>query len=60
VLFHRNIHERVRKVAPFLTYDGDPYLVIVNGRLVWLYDATPPATTTLRPTGDAGAQLPTQ
>jgi uncharacterized membrane protein (UPF0182 family) len=39
ILFHRNIHERVRKVAPFLFFDADPYLVISNGRLVWLYDA---------------------
>jgi uncharacterized protein len=39
VLFHRNISQRVRKVAPFLLYDADPYLVISNGRLVWIYDA---------------------
>ncbi|MGH2355381.1 MAG: UPF0182 family protein, partial [Chloroflexota bacterium] len=39
VLFHRNIHERVRKVAPFLLYDADAYLVVADGRLVWLYDA---------------------
>jgi uncharacterized membrane protein (UPF0182 family) len=39
VMLHRNIHERVRSVAPFLLYDSDPYLVITNGRLVWLQDA---------------------
>src|SRR5207244_1575262 len=39
ILFHRNVHERVRKVAPFLLFDGDPYLVVVDGKLVWLYDA---------------------
>ncbi|HEX2515098.1 MAG TPA: UPF0182 family protein, partial [Chloroflexota bacterium] len=39
LLFHRNIHERVRKVAPFLLFDADPYLVLHEGRLVWLYDA---------------------
>jgi uncharacterized membrane protein (UPF0182 family) len=39
ILFHRNIHQRVRKVAPFLLYDGDPYLVVADGRLMWLYDA---------------------
>ncbi|HEV2122029.1 MAG TPA: UPF0182 family protein, partial [Chloroflexota bacterium] len=39
VLFHRNINQRVRKVAPFLSYDADPYLVIADGRLVWIYDA---------------------
>ena len=39
ILYHRNIHERVRKVAPFLLYDADPYLVVHDGRLVWIYDA---------------------
>jgi uncharacterized membrane protein (UPF0182 family) len=39
VLFHRNIHSMVRLLAPFLMYDRDPYLVIANGRLVWIQDA---------------------
>jgi hypothetical protein len=39
ILFYRNIHERVRRVAPFLAYDRDPYLVVADGRLVWLQDA---------------------
>jgi uncharacterized membrane protein (UPF0182 family) len=39
LLLHRNVHERVRKVAPFLRFDADPYLVVHEGRLVWLYDA---------------------
>lgn len=39
VMLYRNIHERVRRVAPFLLYDGDPYLVIHNGHLVWIQDA---------------------
>jgi uncharacterized membrane protein (UPF0182 family) len=39
VMLYRNIHQRVRQVAPFLLYDSDPYLVIVDGRLVWLQDA---------------------
>ncbi|MBE0645812.1 MAG: UPF0182 family protein [Bacteroidetes bacterium] len=39
VLYYRNIHERVRKIAPFLTFDGDPYLVVADGRLYWIYDA---------------------
>jgi uncharacterized membrane protein (UPF0182 family) len=29
----------VQAVAPFLRYDPDPYLVILDGRLVWLLDA---------------------
>ncbi len=39
VLMYRNIEERVKKIAPFLKLDRDPYLVISEGRLVWLYDA---------------------
>jgi len=39
VLFHRRIDERVRTIAPFLTYDADPYLVIHEGRLFWMQDA---------------------
>ena len=39
VLYHRNIKERVHKVAPFLRYDGDPYAIIHDGRLVWMLDA---------------------
>ena len=38
-LMYRNIKERVEKVAPFLTLDNDPYLVISKGRLIWLFDA---------------------
>lgn len=40
VLLLRNIRERVQRIAPFLRYDDDPYLVIsATGRLVWLLDA---------------------
>ena len=39
VLLYRNITDRVTKVAPFLRLDNDPYLVISEGRLIWLYDA---------------------
>jgi uncharacterized membrane protein (UPF0182 family) len=39
VLFHRRIRERVAEIAPFLWYDDDPYLVVAEGRLVWLQDA---------------------
>jgi uncharacterized protein len=37
--YHRQISERVDHVAPFLKYDSDPYLVVVNGRLKWIIDA---------------------
>ena len=39
VLFHRQISERERLIAPFLRYDPDPYLVIADGKQYWLNDA---------------------
>ncbi|MCF8008666.1 MAG: UPF0182 family protein [Halanaerobiales bacterium] len=39
IMYNRNIKERVRKVAPFLAYDSDPYIVISDGRLFWIQDA---------------------
>lgn len=39
ILIHRNIRERVHELAPFLTFDGDPYITLVDGRLHWIYDA---------------------
>lgn len=40
VLFHRDIRERLQLVAPFVTQDGDPYMVVDpdTGRLVWIVD----------------------
>ncbi len=39
VLFAREITRRVTRIAPFLRYDRDPYLVLADGRLVWVIDA---------------------
>ena len=39
ILFHRNIAERVNEIAPFLTFDRDPYVVLAEGGLYWMYDA---------------------
>lgn len=39
LLFARQITTRVRRIAPFLRYDRDPYLVLADGRLVWIIDA---------------------
>ena len=39
ILFDRNIQKRVQKLAPFLRYDGDPYIVVDDGRLFWIQDA---------------------
>ncbi|HEX8882845.1 MAG TPA: UPF0182 family protein [Candidatus Acidoferrum sp.] len=40
LLMRRNVRERVAALAPFLTYDSDPYIVIGDdGRLFWVVDA---------------------
>lgn len=39
VILNRNIVDRVTEIAPFLTYDSDPYVVVHDGRLVWMMDA---------------------
>ncbi len=39
ILFHRNIADRERLIAPFLEYDKDPYLVVADGKLWWINDA---------------------
>lgn len=38
VLLIRNIRDRVAKAAPFLEADADPYLTLIDGRLVWVMD----------------------
>ena len=39
VIYYRSIGERVKKIAPFLVFDDDPYIIIDDGKLVWMYDA---------------------
>jgi uncharacterized membrane protein (UPF0182 family) len=39
VLFHREIRERVKTLAPFLNFDTDPYVVLVDGHIYWIIDA---------------------
>ena len=39
ILYNRNIKRRIQKIAPFLRYDGDPYIVIHDNRLIWVIDA---------------------
>ncbi|MDQ1508000.1 MAG: uncharacterized protein QOD57_5727 [Actinomycetota bacterium] len=38
-LYLRDIRDRVRKAAPFLKFDADPYPVLLNGRVLWVIDA---------------------
>jgi uncharacterized membrane protein (UPF0182 family) len=40
LLMRRNLRDRVSALAPFLTYDPDPYIVLgEDGRLSWIMDA---------------------
>ncbi len=39
ILYYRNIRQRVSHLAPFLKLDSDPYIVVVDGRLLWIQDA---------------------
>lgn len=40
LLMTRNIQERVREIAPFLTLDRDPYMIVDDkGHLLWIQDA---------------------
>ncbi len=38
LMYVREPRERVAKVAPFLTIDGDPYPAVVDGRITWILD----------------------
>lgn len=39
ILYYRTIAERVAKIAPFLTFDRDPYIAIADGKVFWIADA---------------------
>lgn len=38
IMYNRDPRERVGKVAPWLTLDGDPYPVVVDGHIQWIVD----------------------
>ena len=38
ILINRDINARLQAIAPFLTWDGDPYPVVINGRVQWIVD----------------------
>ena len=39
IMYYRSIEERIKKAAPFITFDRDPYLVIgKDGHLFWMID----------------------
>ena len=40
IIYNRNINDRVKALAPFLRFDGDPYMVVdEKGLLKWIIDA---------------------
>jgi len=45
ILLTRDVRERVSKLAPFLSFDADPYPVVNDGKVSWVIDAF---TTTSR------------
>lgn len=38
-MYRRQIMDRLERLAPFLVYENDPYIVLHEGRLIWLVDA---------------------
>ncbi len=38
IMYHRQIEDRVKKLAPFLHFDDDPYVVLSKGKLYWIID----------------------
>ena len=39
IMIHRRVRERLATLAPYLTWDNDPYLVLTpEGRMVWMVD----------------------
>jgi hypothetical protein len=38
ILDHRTPAERVQRIAPWLTLDGNPYPAVVGGRIQWIID----------------------
>jgi len=39
IMFVRNIQTRVKRVAPYLSLDSDPYPVLLNGSIYWIQNA---------------------
>ena len=37
--YYRQIRQRIQHVAPFLRFDRNPYITVINGKLQWIIDA---------------------
>lgn len=38
IIYNQHPRERMEKVAPWLTVDGDPYPAVIDGRIQWILD----------------------
>lgn len=38
IIINRNINDRVQLIMPYLSYEDDPYAVLVDGKLYWIID----------------------
>ncbi len=39
IIINRNVVDRVQTIMPYLSYEQDPYMVTVDGKLYWIIDA---------------------
>ena len=39
IIINRNVVDRVQTIMPYLSYENDPYMVTVDGKLYWIIDA---------------------
>jgi uncharacterized membrane protein (UPF0182 family) len=45
LMYVRDPRDRVEKIAPFLTMDGDPYPAVIDGRVTWILDGYTTSST---------------
>jgi uncharacterized membrane protein (UPF0182 family) len=60
ILINRDIYSRLQAIAPFLTFDSDPYPVVIDGRVKWIadgYTTTDKYPYAQRAISDSGSSL---
>ena len=38
IVYQRDVRDRIKQVAPFIQFDADPYPVVTDGRIVYIFD----------------------